>query len=55
MALIGLGIASLIISTQSPVVNCGFKGSPPLRNWVFGTGIACVVVGDGVGRAGGLT
>ena len=25
--------------------NCGLQGSPPLRDWVFGTGIAYTIIG----------
>ncbi len=46
--LLAIGIASLVISTidrnehSSP--NCGIPGYPPLRDWIFGTGIASVII-----------
>lgn len=45
MAYIGLGIASLVLTAQYPTVICGFKGAPPLRQWIFGTGIAYIIIG----------
>ena len=50
-AYIGLGLSSLIIALQNPnsgnVPVCGFGGSPPLREWVYGTGIAYLTIGAG--------
>jgi hypothetical protein len=43
MALIGLGIASLIVSVPERD-NCG-RGVPKPRNYVFGTGIAYIIIG----------
>ncbi len=33
-----------MIASQN-VVDCGFNGSPPLRQWIFGTGIGYTIIG----------
>lgn len=55
--LLAVGIASLIISTELPadsvLYRCGLGGSPPLRIWIFGTGIAYTIAG-GILLVGGI-
>jgi hypothetical protein len=45
---LGIGIASLVISIQdreeNEEPNCGQGGSPPLRDYLFGTGISYLVI-----------
>lgn len=45
---LAIGIASLVISLRN-TVDCGFGGSPPLRDWLFGTGIAYTIIGGSLG------
>jgi hypothetical protein len=46
--LLCISIASLVISVQdrttNPVPNCGVTGSPPLREYLLGTGISYLVI-----------
>ena len=42
---LALGIACLVIALQNPNPGCGLNGQPPLREWVFGTGISYIVIG----------
>lgn len=40
---LGTGIACLVITLQNPP--CGVGGSPPLSTWLFGSGIAYIIIG----------
>lgn len=51
---LAVGIACLVITAQYPDVDCGFGGQPPLRQWLFGTGIAYTVIGCFSGIFGAL-
>jgi hypothetical protein len=42
---LGVGIACLVIAVPESVPNCGLGGYPPLRNWIYGTGIAYTIIG----------
>ncbi len=43
---LAVGVSSLVVSLQNPDPRvCGFDGQPPLRQWVFGTGIGYSVMG----------
>ena len=42
---LAVGIGCLVVSVPDPVLNCGLGGSPPLRDWVFGTGISYTIIG----------
>lgn len=42
---LAVGIACLVITAKHPDVDCGFGGHPPLREWLFGTGIAYTIIG----------
>lgn len=48
---LALGIACLVIGMRNNV-DCGLDGEPPLRDWVFGTGIAYTVIGGSLGIGG---
>jgi hypothetical protein len=45
---LALGIASLVISLRN-TTDCGTPGYPPLRDYIFGTGIAYTVIGGALG------
>ena len=45
---LAIGIASLVISLRNNV-DCGVPGHPPLRDWLFGTGISYTVIGGSLG------
>lgn len=42
---LALGIAALVVALDNKDVVCGHGGSPPLRDWLFGTGIAGIITG----------
>jgi hypothetical protein len=42
---LGVGIACLVIAVPESSPNCGLGGSPPLRHWIYGTGIAYTIIG----------
>lgn len=46
---LAVGIGCLIIAHQSPSIDCGFNGSPPLRTWLFGAGVAYTIIGGTLG------
>ena len=43
---ISLGIACLVVNgTSHPIISCGKNGSPPLQQWVLGSGIGYTIFG----------
>ena len=51
---LAIGIAALVISLQNPTLNCGLTGQPPLREWLFGTGISYTIIGVSTSFIGAL-
>jgi hypothetical protein len=46
---LAVGVWSLVVALMNPNplggALCGFDGQPPLRDWVYGTGIAYTIIG----------